>query len=166
MFLWGNRLQKNFYNLDVKTALIELETSANGLTSQQAQQRLLQNGPNVIPSKKTRSIWQLFFKQFADFMIIVLIAAALISGLIGELIDSAAIFIILLLNAVVGTIQEFGAQQALEALQKMASPSATVLRDGQTFTLPEEKLVVGDIPLNPCTSSILLSCFIIFNNSQ
>jgi Ca2+-transporting ATPase len=59
-------LTENYYNLDVKTALTELETSANGLTSQQAQQRLLQNGPNVIPSKKTRSIWQLFFKQFAD----------------------------------------------------------------------------------------------------
>ena len=147
MFLWGNRLQKNFYNLDVKTALIELETSANGLTSQQAQQRLLQNGPNVIPSKKTRSIWQLFFKQFADFMIIVLLVAALISGLVGELMDSAAIFIILLLNAVVGTIQEFRAQRSLEALQKMASPSASVLRDGQTVTLPEDKLVVGDIVL-------------------
>lgn len=140
-------MNKNYYNLDVKTVLSELETAANGLASQKVQHRLQQNGPNVIPSKKTRSIWQLFFKQFADFMIIVLIAAALISGLIGELIDSAAIFIILLLNAVVGTIQEFGAQQALEALQKMASPSATVLRDGQTFTLPEEKLVVGDIVL-------------------
>ena len=140
-------MNKNYYNLDVKTVLSELETAANGLASQKVQHRLQQNGPNVIPSKKTRSIWQLFFKQFADFMIIVLIAAALISGLIGELIDSAAIFIILLLNAVVGTIQEFRAQQALEALQKMASPSATVLRDGQTFTLPEEKLVVGDIVL-------------------
>jgi Ca2+-transporting ATPase len=140
-------LNKNIYNLDVKTALTELETSANGLTTQKAQQRLLKNGPNVIPSKKTQSIWQLFFKQFADFMIMVLIVAALISGIMGELIDSATIFIILLLNAVVGTVQEFRAQQALEALQKMASPSASVLRDGQTVTLPEEKLVVGDIVL-------------------
>jgi Ca2+-transporting ATPase len=145
--LWGKSLYKNYYNLEVKTVLSELETSANGLTSQMAQQRLQQNGPNVIPSKKTRSIWQLFFKQFADFMIIVLIIAALISGLIGELIDSAAIFVILLLNAVVGTIQEFRAQRSLEALQKLASPSASVLRDGQTVTLPEEKLVVGDIVL-------------------
>jgi Ca2+-transporting ATPase len=80
-------------------------------------------------------------------MIMVLIVAALISGIMGELIDSATIFIILLLNAVVGTVQEFRAQQALEALQKMASPSASVLRDGQTVTLPEEKLVVGDIVL-------------------
>ena len=140
-------MNKNYYNLEVKTVLSDLETSANGLTSQNAQQRLQQNGPNVIPSKKTRSIWQLFFKQFADFMIMVLIVAALISGLIGELIDSAAICIILLLNAVVGTIQEFRAQRSLKALQKMASPSASVLRDGQTVTLPEEKLVVGDIVL-------------------
>ena len=80
-------------------------------------------------------------------MIIVLLVAALISGLVGELMDSAAIFIILLLNAVVGTIQEFRAQRSLEALQKMASPSASVLRDGQTVTLPEDKLVVGDIVL-------------------
>jgi Ca2+-transporting ATPase len=140
-------LNKNYYNLEVKTVLSDLETSANGLTSQKAQQRLQQNGPNVIPSKKTRSIWQFFFKQFADFMIIVLLVAALISGLIGELIDSAAICIILLLNAVIGTIQEFRAQRSLEALQKLASPSASVLRDGQTVTLAEEKLVVGDIVL-------------------
>lgn len=147
MSLWGKSLNENYYNLEVKTVLSDLETSANGLTSQKAQQRLQQNGPNDIPSKKTRSIGQLFFKQFADFMIMVLIVAALISGLIGELIDSAAIFIILLLNAVVGTIQEFRAQRSLEALQKMASPTASVLRDGQTVTLPEEKLVVGDIVL-------------------
>jgi Ca2+-transporting ATPase len=140
-------LNKHVYNLEVKTVLSELETSANGLTSQKAQQRLQQNGPNVIPSKKTRSIWQLFFKQFADFMIIVLLIAALISGLVDELMDSAAICMILLLNAVIGTIQEFNAQRSLEALQKMASPSANVLRDGQTVTLPEEKLVLGDIVL-------------------
>lgn len=140
-------MNKHYYNLDVKTVLSELKSAANGLTSAKAQQRLLQNGPNAIPSKKTRSIWQLFFKQFADFMIIILIVAALISGVIGELIDSVAIFIILLLNAVVGTVQEFRAQRSIEALQKMASPSASVLRDGQTVTLPEEKLVVGDIVL-------------------
>ncbi|MFB1035385.1 MAG: cation-transporting P-type ATPase [Sinobacterium sp.] len=97
-------MNKNYYNLEVKTVLSDLETSANGLTSQNAQQRLQQNGPNVIPSKKTRSIWQLFFKQFADFMIMVLIVAALISGLIGELIDSAAICIILLIYSVVCSI--------------------------------------------------------------
>ena len=147
MFLWGNRVSKNYYNLDVRNALSQLKTSANGLTSNEAQQRLEQNGPNVIPSKQKHSIWRLFFKQFTDFMIIVLLVAALISGVIGELIDSVAIFIILLLNSVVGTIQEFRAQRSLEALQRMASPSSSVLRDGQTVTLTEEKLVVGDIVL-------------------
>jgi len=140
-------VSKNYYNLDVRNALSQLKTSANGLTSNEAQQRLEQNGPNVIPSKQKHSIWRLFFKQFTDFMIIVLLVAALISGVIGELIDSVAIFIILLLNSVVGTIQEFRAQRSLEALQRMASPSSSVLRDGQTVTLTEEKLVVGDIVL-------------------
>ncbi|GAC17309.1 calcium-translocating P-type ATPase, PMCA-type [Paraglaciecola arctica] len=140
-------MNKNYYQLDVETALSELETSEIGLSCEQAQIRLQKNGPNVIPSKKAQSIWQLFFRQFADFMIIVLLVAALVSGVIGELIDSLAILIILLLNAVVGTVQEFRAQRSLEALQKMASPSASVLRDGQAVTLPEEKLVVGDIVL-------------------
>jgi Ca2+-transporting ATPase len=140
-------VHKNYYQLDVETTLSELETTANGLTSEQAQKRLQQNGPNVIPSKKTQSIWLLFFRQFTDFMIVVLLIAALVSGVIGELVDSLAILVILLLNAVVGTVQEFRAQRSLDALQKMASPSANVLRDGEVVTLPEEKLVVGDIVL-------------------
>jgi Ca2+-transporting ATPase len=145
--LWGIKLVKHYYQLDVETALTELETTADGLSSQLAKQRLQQNGPNLIPSKKMQSIWQLFVKQFADFMIIVLVIAAFISGLVGELIDSVAIFIILLLNSVFGTVQEFRAQRSLEALQKLSSPSASVMRDGQAVTLPEEDLVVGDVIL-------------------
>lgn len=140
-------MNKHYYQLDVETALSELETSAKGLFSKQAQLRLQQSGPNVIPTKKMQSIWQLFFRQFADFMIIVLLVAAFISGVVGELIDSVAIVIILLLNSVFGTVQEFRAQRSLEALQKMASPSASVLRDGRAITMSEENLVVGDIVL-------------------
>ncbi len=147
MYLWGIRVEKHYYQLDIKTALSKLETSVEGLSSEQALLLLQKNGPNVIPSKKMQSIWQLFFKQFADFMIIVLLIAAFVSGLVGELIDSVAIVIILLLNSVFGTVQEFRAQRSLEALQKMASPSATVLRDGQAVTLSADKLVVGDIVL-------------------
>jgi P-type Ca2+ transporter type 2C len=123
----------------------ELKTSTQGLSSGEAAARLKQLGPNELIEKKKKSPFQMFLDQFLDFMILVLIAAAVISGFIGDLSDTIAIIVIVIGNAVIGFIQEYRADKAMEALKKMAAPTATVLRDGQQGTAPASELVPGDL---------------------
>jgi Ca2+-transporting ATPase len=89
----------------------------------------------------------MFLDQFRDFMIIVLLVAALVSGMIGDLVDTLAILVIVILNAVVGFVQEFRAEKAMEALKKMASPSAVAVRDSRIVSIPASELVPGDVVL-------------------
>ena len=89
----------------------------------------------------------MFVAQFTDFMILVLIGAAVISGLIGDVVDTIAIVAIVVLNAVVGFVQEYRAERAMEALKAMAAPTATVLRDDATTVVPAAELVPGDLVL-------------------
>jgi len=125
--------------------LQQLESSLTGLTTEQAKKRLTEHGPNAIIEKKRRSLLSILLGQFADFMIVVLLVAALISGFIGEPQDTIAILVIVLLNAIIGTVQEFRAERAVAALQKMAAPEANVLRDAQAVTLVAAELVPGDV---------------------
>jgi len=98
-----------------------------------------------LPSKTRRSLWALVIDQFSDFMILVLIAAAVVSGLVGDLVDTVVILVIVLLNGVIGLIQAWRADQALAALQRMSAAHATVLRDGQVQRVAARGLVPGDI---------------------
>lgn len=123
----------------------ELKTSSQGLSSGEAAARLKQFGPNELIEKKRKSPFRMFLDQFLDFMILVLIAAAVIAGFIGDLSDSIAIIVIVIVNAAIGFIQEYRAEKAMEALKKMAAPTATVLRDGQQGTAPASELVPGDL---------------------
>ncbi|OGB90705.1 ATPase [candidate division WOR-1 bacterium RIFCSPHIGHO2_01_FULL_53_15] len=125
----------------------ELSTSKTGLASAEAEKRLQEYGPNELTEKKKKTALAMFLDQFKDFMIMVLIAAALISGFIGELTDTLAIIVIVVINAVIGFIQEYRAEKAMAALKKMAAPAATVLRDGHPATLPASQLVPGDVVL-------------------
>jgi Ca2+-transporting ATPase len=118
-----------------------------GLTAAESRQRLEQYGPNAIEVQERRSLWRIFIAQFTDFMIIVLIAAAIISGLVGEAHDTIAILVIILLNAIIGFSQDYRAEKALAALRQLAAPSAKVRRDGQTTTVAANDLVPGDIVL-------------------
>jgi len=136
-----------WHTLEADAALQILKSSATGLTSEEAGQRLAEHGPNAIPEERHRSIFAMILGQFSDFMIIVLLAAAFISGFIGEPQDTIAILVIVLLNAVIGVVQEFRAERAVAALRAMAAPEARVLRDGQTVTLPAAGLVPGDVVL-------------------
>lgn len=111
--------------------LKELGSSAAGLGAGEAALRLEKYGPNVLKEKKKRGALAMFLGQFRDFMIAVLIAAAVISVAIGESLDAAVIAAIVLLNSLMGFVQEYRAQKALEALKKMAAPSAAVLRGGK-----------------------------------
>jgi P-type Ca2+ transporter type 2C len=125
--------------------LSELRSSLQGLTSQEAQVRLKIHGPNELVEKKKKTFLMMFLGQFKDFMILVLLAAAVISGVIGEPADTAAIVVIVLLNAVLGFTQEYRAEKAMEALKKMAPSLAVVIRNGGHLTIAASELVPGDI---------------------
>ena len=136
-----------FYRSAVNDVLREFGTSPDGLSSDEAQARLQKFGPNELAEKKRATPLAMFLSQFKDFMIIVLIAAAVISGFIGELADAAAILVILVLNAGIGFVQEYRADKAMAALKRLALPESTVIRDGQVTRLKETFLVPGDIVL-------------------
>jgi Ca2+-transporting ATPase len=137
--------QRQWYASEPREVLAELETSTAGLGEEEASARLSRYGPNTLPEKKPRSLFALLLYQFRDFMIMVLLAAALISGLIGEPEDAIAIIVIVLLNAIVGAVQEFRAGRALAALREMAAPEARVLRDDRPATIAADQLVPGDV---------------------
>ena len=116
-----------------------------GLSASEAARRRKHYGRNTIEQGRRRSLLSLFVRQFNDLMIQVLIGAAIIAGLLGEIIDALAILVILLLNAVIGTVQEFRAEKALAALRKMTAPTARVRRDGELMALSAAELVPGDL---------------------
>ena len=117
------------------------------MSSVEAAERLARHGRNTLPSGQQRTIFGMFFGQFRDFMIVILLVAALVSGLVGEAQDTIAILVIVLLNAIVGTVQEFRAEGAVAALREMAAPEARVLRDGKFTTVAAAALVPGDMVL-------------------
>jgi len=129
-----------------EAVLGDLHANADrGLDSAEAARRLRLHGRNEIVEQRRRPLWRMLLDQFTDFMILVLIAAALISGIIGEPVDAAAIVVIVLLNAVIGFVQEYRAERAVAALRRMAAPSARVLREGTWQTRPAVELVPGDL---------------------
>jgi Ca2+-transporting ATPase len=119
----------------------------NGLTETEAAQRLARHGPNALQEKPPRPVWRMFAGQFADFMILVLIAAAVVSGLIGDLKDTLTIAVIVLLNAAIGFVQEFRAERAMAALKQMTESTARVVRDGAHLDIPASSVVPGDLVL-------------------
>jgi Ca2+-transporting ATPase len=118
-----------------------------GLTQQEARERLGKFGPNELTERPRPGFFALLWDQFNNYLVIILIIAALVSLALGEYVDSIAIMFIVALNAVVGVIQESKAEQALAALKKMAAPSAQVIRDGHQVTIPGREIVGGDIVL-------------------
>ncbi|HMM53763.1 MAG TPA: cation-translocating P-type ATPase [Candidatus Desulfobacillus sp.] len=136
-----------WHALDAGAALERLGSAPPGLTAAEAAARLARHGPNALPEAATRSRARMLADQFADFMILVLLAAAVVSGLVGEPADTAAIIVIVLLNAAIGFVQEWRAERAMAALRQMAAPQARVRRDGAVMSLPAEDLVPGDIVL-------------------
>ncbi|WP_018294376.1 cation-translocating P-type ATPase [Mariprofundus ferrooxydans] len=137
----------NWHSLTPDEALQQLHSSAAGLTATEAQKRLADYGPNTLPEAKRRTLPAIVLAQFSNVMIIVLLAAALLSGFIGEPQDTIAIIVIILLNAIVGTVQELRAERAISTLREMAAPDARLLRDGKVITLPAAGLVPGDVVL-------------------
>lgn len=128
---------------DVLTELVA--NPLEGLTTEEANKRLAIDGENRLAGKKKKSLAVLFFSQINDAMIYILIAAAIISGIMGEISDSIVILIVILINAIIGLVQESKAEKALEALKQLSTPKALVKRDGILIEIPSEQVVVGDI---------------------
>lgn len=117
----------------------------NGLSQHEARRRLLKYGPNELEARKKRSPVVLFLEQFNDLMIWLLSAATLISAYMGEVADAVTILIIVVMNAVLGFIQESKTERSLEELKRLASPKARVIRDGKQLVIPSAELVCGDL---------------------
>ncbi len=136
-----------WHTLAMNEAFSKLESSPEGLSPAEAQARLAQVGQNKLKEGKRKSVFAIFLAQFADFMIWVLIAAAVISAFLGEWVDCGIILFVVILNAVMGTVQESRAEAALEALKNMVAPMARVVRDGVLHIVPAALLVPGDVVL-------------------
>jgi Ca2+-transporting ATPase len=122
-----------------------LHTSPSGIANITATQRLSEHGKNQIEDKKKKTILQMLLHQLLDFMILILIAAAIISGLLGDVTDTIIIIAIVIINALVGLIQEYRAEKAMEALQKMVANQVHVLREGKRIDIAATDLVPGDV---------------------
>ena len=140
-----------WYNKSIEETEKELETNIkSGLTQNQVQEKQTKYGFNELTAKKKKSLIVKFLEQFKDFMIIVLIIAAIVSGVIGVaegegITDTIIILIVVIVNAIIGVAQENKAEKSLEALQKLSSHASKVIRDGKLIVIPSRELVPGDI---------------------
>jgi Ca2+-transporting ATPase len=121
------------------------DSGEHGLSSEEALKRLIKHGKNELREKGKKSALFIFFGQFRDFMILILIAAAVLSGIMGDLTETIIILVIVLLNAIVGFIQEYRAEKAMELLKKMSQTQTRVMRNGNTIHVPSRDLVPGDL---------------------
>lgn len=143
-----NQAQVSWHALTPEQIIQQLATPPeSGLSSEEAASRLQAYGPNQLDEAPGVTFWQMLIDQFRSFVVIMLIVAALISSLLGDWEEAAAILAIVILNATLGVVQERRAEQALAALKKLAAPDAQVLRDGQRQSVPSVQLVPGDIVL-------------------
>jgi Ca2+-transporting ATPase len=137
---------KPWWHLDAANIAKELATDlSSGLSAAEAQIRLDRYGRNQLREAPKRSPWGIFFDQFKDFIIWVLIGAAVVSGFLQEVVDAIAIIAIVILNAVLGFLQEYRAEQSLAALKKLSSPTSKTIRDGKHQILGSDELVPGDL---------------------
>lgn len=137
----------SYFNRSPEEALRELGSSNGGLTTAQAAAQAEKFGPNALAEGKRKSVAAVFMEQFKDLLVVILLIAAVISLISGEGGSTAVIFIVLILNAILGTVQHFKAEKSLESLKALSSPSAKVLRDGKKTEVPSKEIVPGDVAL-------------------
>lgn len=133
------------YRKDIQERLEEFGSSEQGLSQSEAREKLERYGYNEIEEEKPESVLSLFFGNFKDVMIIILLVAAGVSAFIREYVDAAIILAIVLLNAIISTVQSVKARQSLDALRQMSTPESVVLRNGKKVTIPSREIVPGDI---------------------
>ena len=135
-----------WFDKDIDYTINEFSVNPKaGLSSEEADRRKEKYGPNKLAGKKQKNIFQLIFEQLNDVLIYILIAAAVVSALLGEVSDAIIIAVVIFINAFVGVVQESKAEKSLEALKKLSTPKAVVKRDGELKEIPSEEVVPGDI---------------------
>jgi len=138
----------SWHALGADEVLKRLDTLADqGLSDEEAERRLQTYGPNQLAEKPPTSFWQMLWEQFNNFVVMMLIVAAVVSAFLGDYVEAAAILAIVILNATLGVVQERRAEQALAALKKLAAPEAHVIRSGSRKTIPSPQVVPGDVVL-------------------
>ncbi len=136
-----------YYDQEVNLVFKGLETSEKGLSSEEAEKRLEKYGENKLEDKEKTSVLRLFLSQFKSILIFILMAASIVSALLGESIDAVVIIFTVFLAGVLSFVQEYRAEKAIELLKSLTSPEATVIRDGVEKKVPSQKLVPGDLIL-------------------
>ena len=136
---------KEFYKMAEREVRLELNGSEEPLTERQVEEKRAKYGANELVEGKKKSTLQLFLEQFKDFLVIILIVAATISGLLGDIESTLVILIVITINAVLGTVQTLKAEQSLDSLKKMSAPEAKVMRGGQFIKIPASQITVGDL---------------------
>ena len=141
----------------------DLDCSDEGLSSQEAAARLEKNGPNELQGGKRKSVLRIFLEQFADFLVIILILAAIVSAVLGDVESTVVILAVITMNAILGTVQTVKAAASLDSLKQMSAPTAKVVRDGRVIQIPGREVTVGDVVVleagdSVCADGRLLEC--------
>ena len=127
--------------------IADLDTSPSGLSAAEAQRRFEASGPNELPTAEGSSAVQILLEQFKNILIIILLIAVCLSAFLGEVLEAIVIAVIVLFAILLGFVQEYRAERAMEALRRMAAPLATVIRGGREMQIPSREVVPGDIVL-------------------
>lgn len=136
---------KEWYQQTKEEILSQFQVTEQGLTSSQAEKILAEKGENILEEGKRKSTLRVFLEQFCDLLVVILIIAALISMVSGNVESTVVILAVIILNAILGTVQHAKAEKSLDSLKSLSSPNAKVLRDGQKVEIPSAKVVPGDI---------------------
>ena len=134
-----------WYKKSIEEVLSELNTSGQGLNESQVSEHQLKYGLNELESEKKESLFFIFLSQYKDLLVIVLIVAGMISGFTGEMASALVIFVVITMNAILGTIQTVKSQKSLDSLKKLSIPQVKVIREGNLMQIPSNQLVVGDL---------------------
>lgn len=134
-----------YYRKEYYDVVKELESNAEGITSSEAKNRLERDGYNELKEGSKVPLWKMFLESFKDPLVIVLLIAAIVQMFLGEVVESLIIFLVVILNSVLGVTQTRKAESSLDSLKKLSAPSAKVLRDGKKVTVPVKEIVVGDV---------------------
>ncbi len=136
---------KSYFNTNVEDSLKDFNVTKDGLTSQQVTESLTKHGLNALNEKKKQTVIQVFLSQFKDLLVFILIIAGIISMMSHNVESTLVIFAVIILNAILGTVQHFKAEQSLDSLKALSSPSAKVIRDGAKIEIDSKNVVPGDI---------------------
>ena len=155
--------EKNIWEQSRVELFQKLDCRETGLSQEDAADRLAKYGANELHAGKQKSVWQIFLGQFADFLVLILILAAVISACMGDVESMIVILAVITMNAILGTVQTVKASASLDSLKQMSAPTAKVLRDGQIVQIPGREVVPGDVVIleagdSVCADGRLLEC--------